>query len=76
MSQIILARIQRCRYCRREMSSPPLDYQQNPFCANCLRERVSNATPAGRVRWRKEGDYIIAEASRKHPSSGRKRPAN
>jgi len=73
MPEIIPSRIQRCRYCGREMSSPPLEYQQNPFCTVCLTERVGNASPTGGVRWRTEGNYVIAEVSRKRPSGAHKR---
>gem|GEM_PF-2413832 len=72
MPEIILTRIQRCRHCGREMSCPPLDYEQNPFCAVCLKERVGKASPRGGVRWRTEGQYVIAEAVRKHPPSAHK----
>lgn len=73
MPEMILTRIQKCRYCRREMSSTPLEYQQNPFCALCLDERIRAATPGGGVGWRREGDYLIAEISQKHPSGARRR---
>jgi hypothetical protein len=73
MPEMILARIQRCRYCRREMSTPPLEYQENPYCAVCLRERIGKALPRGRMRWRTEGKYVIAEVSRKRPSNARER---
>jgi hypothetical protein len=69
MAEIILTRIQRCRYCGKEMSCSALDYEQNPFCTACLKERVRKATPRGGVKWRKEGQYVIAKAARKHPSS-------
>jgi hypothetical protein len=72
MPEIILARIQRCHGCRREMSCPPLEYAENPFCRVCLKQRVKSASPRGGVRWRREGHYVIAEAARKHPLSERK----
>ena len=72
MGEIILAKIQRCRYCGREMSSPPLEYQENPLCTVCLPERISNALPRGDVRWRREGDYVIPEVDQTHPPSVRK----
>jgi hypothetical protein len=67
MPEIILTRIRRCRYCKREMSSSSLEYEQNPFCSVCLPERVDRATPRGGVAWRREGNYVIAEAVRKLP---------
>ena len=72
MSEIILTRIQRCHYCGREVSSPPLQYEQNPFCKFCLAERTAKASPRGSIRWRREGNYVIAEVSRKLPPSARK----
>jgi hypothetical protein len=65
MAEIILVRVRRCRYCGREMFCSPLEYEQNPFCTVCLSERIDKATPAGGVRWRSEGNYVIAEAARK-----------
>jgi hypothetical protein len=73
MAEMILARVQRCRHCRREMSSSPLAYEQNPFCTECLSERVSSVAPRGGVSWRREGHYVIAEVARKHPSDVHKR---
>jgi hypothetical protein len=55
------------------MFGPPLDYEQNPFCTECLAERVDQASPHSAVEWRTEGHYVIAEAPRKHPSSARGR---
>jgi len=72
MPEIILTRIQRCRYCGREMFCSPLEYQQNPLCTACLAERVGNASPSGGVRWRTEGNYVIVEVSRKRPSGAHK----
>jgi hypothetical protein len=72
MSEIILTRVQRCRYCKREMSCPPLDYEQSPFCAGCMKERVRKASPRDGVQWRIEGRYVIPEASRKHASDARR----
>jgi hypothetical protein len=74
MPDTILARVQRCRYCRREMPCPPLEYEQNPFCTVCLTERIGQATPVGGVRWRREGNYVIVESARKRPSGARKHP--
>jgi hypothetical protein len=73
MAQMILARIQRCRHCGREMSCPPLEYQENPLCAVCLPERVGNATPDGKVRWRPEGNYVIPEIVQTPLPGARKR---
>lgn|SRR5580704_8933928 len=47
---MIPARVRRCRYCGREMTCPPLEYEQNPFCTACLPERVARARRARRAR--------------------------
>jgi hypothetical protein len=73
MEQVILARIQRCRHCGREMSGPPLEYQENPFCAICLPERISGAMPLGGIQWRQEGNYVIPEVAQTPPPNVHKR---
>lgn len=73
MPEIILARIQRCRYCGREIRCAPLVYEQNPFCTVCLRERINAAKPPGAVGWKTEGHYVIPEVSRKRRLGERKR---
>jgi hypothetical protein len=73
MAEMILARIQRCGHCGREMSVPPLEYQENPFCTVCLPERISAAMPHGKLTWRREGNYVIPEVSQTRPPSVRKR---
>jgi hypothetical protein len=70
MSEIILARVQRCRYCRKEMKASSLGYAENPFCTSCLKRRIKRARPRGQVRWRGEGDYFIPEVARKRSSGG------
>ena len=61
MSEMIFARVLRCRFCGREMTCSPLTYAQHPFCITCLHERVQLATPRGGVRWRREGNYFIRQ---------------
>jgi hypothetical protein len=73
MPEIILAKVQRCRYCGREMSCTALTYEQNPFCTVCLSERINKAKPRARVRWKTEGQYVIPEVSRTRRSDERKR---
>jgi hypothetical protein len=73
MAEMILARIQHCRYCGREMKCSALEYQENPFCTVCLPERVGKASLRGRIHWKGEGDYITPEVSRKHLPSGNRR---
>ncbi len=73
MTEMILARIQRCRHCGREMSSRPLEYQENPLCAVCLPERIGKAMPDGKVRWRQQGNYVIPEVAQTRLPDARKR---
>ena len=47
MAEMILARIQRCHNCGREMSVPPLEYEENPLCLVCLPERINIVQPEG-----------------------------
>jgi len=65
--EMILIRVRRCRYCRREMTTSPLAYEENPFCTECLEERMAAAAPPGGVTWRKKGRYVIPEAVQKRP---------
>jgi hypothetical protein len=55
----ILERIQRCRYCGREVTKSALSFSENPFCDVCLDERVglTRAIP-GEIRWRPTGHYM------------------
>lgn len=73
MAEMILARISRCRYCGREMTCAPLEYEQNPFCTTCLPDRVGKAMPQGRISWRTEGQYSIPEVSQRRSLGVRKR---
>jgi hypothetical protein len=36
-------RVQRCRYCLREMNVSSEAYDENPFCAQCVSERLRNS---------------------------------
>lgn len=55
----ILEYVQRCRYCRREMAVPPLQYAENPYCVHCLPERIkAKAVPDARKRWVRNGAYM------------------
>lgn len=73
MTVLILERILRCKFCGREMTCSPLSYEENPFCMACLPERVKASKPKGRVRWRTEGHYVIAEAIQtRRPGAGKR----
>lgn len=47
-----------CRYCSREMRCSTASYAENPFCAECLHERMAKASNPP-VNWRLEGDYLV-----------------
>ena len=73
MLEVILARVLRCLHCQREMQCSALEYDENPFCAVCLPERIAAATPPGGVAWRARGAYLIPEAVGTPSPSARKR---
>lgn len=66
---MILERVRRCRFCRREMSCSALSYAENPFCTECFDERVQATAPPEPVEWRLEGDYL-KRVDLRTPSSG------
>lgn len=53
----VLERVQRCRYCGREMAVTPSAYAESPFCVRCLPERVERAADRD-VEWHLVGDYF------------------
>lgn len=57
----MLVRIQRCKFCRREMNVSALGYQENPFCSLCLHDRMQQAADKrGPVEWVDEdGHYAV-----------------
>jgi uncharacterized paraquat-inducible protein A len=56
---IMLERIQRCRFCGREIAAPALSYEENPYCTECLGERLAQGGAAeGYVSWTVSGDYL------------------
>lgn len=55
----VLERVQRCRYCGREMAVTATAYAESPFCVRCLAERVERAADR-EVEWRLVGDYFQA----------------
>jgi hypothetical protein len=73
MAEVILERILRCKFCRREMACSPLEYHQSPFCTVCLPERVKMAKPKGRISWKMDGHYAIAEVSEKPSQDAQRR---
>jgi hypothetical protein len=62
----MLERIQKCKYCGREMDVRPLSFAENPFCAVCLKERcasaVSDMTP---IEWIGTGEFVAFRRARR-----------
>ena len=60
-------RVQRCRYCSREMNVSSPAYDENPFCAICLKERLSTAV-IGPPMQEFKGKYVrfTPQVFRKH----------
>ncbi len=55
----MLERIQRCRFCGREVASSALSFEENPYCSCCLPERVAKASEAGAyTSWAVSGNYL------------------
>lgn len=54
--------IRRCPYCKRESTDDPMSFAENPFCNDCLNERIAAALANSRpiVGWVTEGSYIRA----------------
>jgi hypothetical protein len=58
---VMLERIQRCRFCRREVATSALSFEENPYCTECLGERLAQASATGKyVSWRVSGDYLTS----------------
>jgi hypothetical protein len=76
LAEMMLARVLRCRFCHREMRCSPLAYEQNPFCADCLPDRVAAAAPVSGMRWELVGDYFILRAAETPPSDALEHPSD
>jgi len=53
--------VRRCRYCKRDMTTTGSadSYQQNPYCSECLRERLEKANNSlVPTKWIQNGHYI------------------
>jgi len=62
----MLERVRRCRHCGIEVDRPPLEYEETPYCANCLSEAVM-ATGSSDVKWQRVGQYLEAtQAGQRH----------
>jgi len=73
---IILELVRRCEYCRREMTTGAAAFRENPFCRECLHDRIAAAAIAqGPTELRFVGDYAEVIPVLQTPSSGeRQRP--
>ena len=61
----MLERIRRCRTCGIEVDRPPLEYEETPYCANCLSEAVTG-TGSLDVKWQRVGQYLeVTQAAQK-----------
>jgi hypothetical protein len=65
-----LERIQKCKHCEREINRSSMSFLENPYCNECLAERVgSNLVFPGEVRWRMAGHYMEhIEPAQQRPS--------
>lgn len=53
-------RIQRCRFCGREVKIPALSFAENPSCKNCFGERQRAAGRTAQfLAWKEMGDYLV-----------------
>ena len=52
-------RIQRCNFCGREVKTSALSFAENPFCTECLAERITKAAEGtALISWNVSGDYL------------------
>ena len=51
--------IQRCEFCGRELKVSALSFAENPYCMECLPERIAAATASSTFRsWTLSGEYL------------------
>jgi hypothetical protein len=62
----MLEKIRRCKYCRREMMDvSPLSWSENPYCINCFKQRISEASKKiPPQQWHLEGHYVVPKAAK------------
>lgn len=53
----MLERVRRCRACRVEIHRPPLEYEEVPYCEECLASEVTRGRSIG-VTMRRTGRYL------------------
>lgn len=47
----ILELVRRCQYCKRAMKCSPREFDENPFCRVCLKERLVKEAGPSRPVW-------------------------
>jgi hypothetical protein len=62
----MLERIRRCRGCRVEVRRPPLEYEEVPYCSNCLSSGVTQGSVSG-VTLKRAGRYIKIKQVARRP---------
>lgn len=73
--KLVMAKVQRCKYCKREMGCSALAYVENPFCTRCRSERVAAAAPTEQRALQSAGHYFTRlPTPEKRSSGGRRRP--
>ncbi len=57
---VLTERLRRCLCCRAEMMDvSSLSYEQNPYCGNCLTDRMGRASAKFPfASWKQSGDYL------------------
>ncbi len=62
----ILERIRRCRTCGVEIDRPPLEYEEMPYCAKCLKEAIASVGNRD-VHWHEVGQYAEPRQAEQRP---------
>jgi hypothetical protein len=58
---LMLERIRKCQCCGMEVGGTALAYEENPFCKNCLKDRIQKASVGNNLlSWTERGDYLVA----------------
>jgi len=58
MTTDLLERVRSCKHCERDMAVTGVEHSQNPYCGECLRERVA-LVQTKTVRWTRIGRRLI-----------------
>lgn len=57
----VIEQVRQCKHCGTSMQEqPPRGYAENPYCGNCLNERLVSAhRSAAPAEWVREGSYLV-----------------